>query len=147
MSNNDFFKKIDQKIESIRNDKTAAENISRSNLDYLAETVLRIKPIAETYASELKQRQIAVDLQTSKYSVTLTMKFKNGGHHSLSFGSSHTDNRMEITGNYTNDDGRPYSSTDGKSYDHTNWSDIIYKDKLEKCIEDFIFYAPRHGGI
>lgn len=147
MSSTDFFKKLDQQIESIRNNKATTENISKSNLDHLAETVMRIKPIAEGYVSELKNRQVTADLKTSQYSITFSMKFKDGGHHSLTLGSSHNDNRIEITGHYTNDDGRPYSSTDGKSYDQTNWSDEIYKAKLEKCIEDFIFYAPRHGGI
>ncbi|AZE30319.1 hypothetical protein C4K05_3613 [Pseudomonas chlororaphis subsp. aureofaciens] len=147
MSSTDFFKKPDQQIESARDNKIAAEHISKTNLDYLAEIILRIKPVAEGYASELKQREIMVDLKSSKHSITFSMKYKDGGHHSLTLGSSHSDNRIEITGNYTNDDGRPYSSTDGKSYDQTNWSDDIYKEKLEKCIEDFIFYASRHGGI
>jgi len=147
MNNTNFFKKIDQQIESIRDGKKAAEQNSKTNLDYVAEIILRAKPVAEVYASELKQREISIDLKSSKHSITFSMKYKDGGHHSLTLGSSLGDNRLEITGNYTNDDGRNYSSTDGKSYDQSNWSDDIYKEKLEKCIEDFIFYAPRHGGI
>ena len=36
---------------------------------------------------------------------------------------------------------------DGSSYDESTWKDDLFKIKIEKLIEDFIFYAPRYGGF
>jgi hypothetical protein len=52
-----------------------------------------------------------------------------------------------MTTESTNDDGRTYTSTDGSSYRANNWDNDIFIQKLEKHINDYLFYAERHGGL
>ena len=149
MSANDFFTKVDGKLSELKQGQEQAAVESVNNADFLEEVVARLTEKAEEYANQIKSRGIQVELNISKYSISFTLKYKDGGHHGTTLGRTlHSqNNRIEITGSLTSDDGKNYTSTSGATYDDTNWKDDIFTSAIEKCIEDFIFYAPRHGGI
>ncbi|EQB8434665.1 TPA: hypothetical protein VEM73_004365, partial [Pseudomonas aeruginosa] len=97
--------------------------------------------------TKLQERGIKVDLKISDYCISFSLTYRDGGHHAITLGAALNSNRLEITENFTDDDGRNYTSLDGSSYDSANWKDEIYEEKLKKSIESFISYADRHGGI
>jgi hypothetical protein len=92
-------------------------------------------------------RNIHVEVRTHSTGISFTLRYNDGGHHALNIFGSLRDNRIEMSTNFTSDDGRNYTSTSGASYDKSNWKDSLFKDALEKCIKDFLFYADRHGGV
>lgn len=147
MSADDFFSKVDKKIKAAKETQASVKADASEGLDFLKEVVSRLTPMAASYAAKLQDRGIKVNLKSTAFSITFSLVFNDGGHHALILGSSSPSNRLEITGDYTNDDGRDFTSRDGTSYDSKNWKDDIYEEKLKKCIEDFIFYADRHGGF
>jgi hypothetical protein len=147
MSSDDFFSKVDEKLKASKETQASVKADASENLDFLKEVVFRITPLANNYAAKLQDRGIKVDLKSTAFSISFSLIFNDGGHYAIILGSSSASNRFEITGDYTNDDGRNYTSKDGASYDSKNWKDEIYEEKLKACIDNFIFYADRHGGF
>ena len=149
MSVSDFFEKVDEKLDDISQRQEQAIEKSKNNTVFLEEVVARVTEKAEEYANQLKSRGIPIELNVSKHSISFTLKYKNGGHHGITLGYAllSQNNNIEITGSFTNDDGKNYTSTSGATYDSTSWNDEIFTTAIEKCINDYISYAPRHGGI
>jgi hypothetical protein len=149
MSTNENFKKIDGKLDELKQGQQQVATDSKKNEEFFEEVVSRVGERAKEYAEQVKSRNIPVDLNISKYSISFMLKFKDGGHHGVILGHAlrSQSSRIEITGSFTNDDGKKYTSTSGVSYDSENWNDDIFTSAIEKCIEDFVFYAPRHGGL
>jgi len=147
MSADEFFNKIDQKLQNQKNVKASSKVTEDENLTFLKEVVLRITPLTEDYAAKLQDRGMKVSIKTSDYSISFSLFFKDGGHYAVILGSSDPSNRIEITVDFTNDDGRNFTSRSGATYNAETWKDEIYEESLRKCIEDFIFYADRHGGL
>ena len=149
MSANDFFAKIDGKLGEIKQKEQQASELADENAIFLEEIVTKLTTKVEEYVNQLNSRNIQVNATITKRSISFTLKFKDGGHHGTRLGQSlrSNNNRIEITNMFTNDDGKNYTSTSGMTYDHTNWKDEFFISAIEKCIEDFLFYAPRHGGV
>ncbi|EOX9657135.1 hypothetical protein AAER06_29860 [Pseudomonas aeruginosa] len=147
MSTEDFFSKLDEKLKAAQEKEVLKKATMEKNLSFLKEVSSRLSPLAKDYKSKLQERGIKVDLKISDYCISFSLTYRDGGHHAITLGAALNSNRLEITENFTDDDGRNYTSLDGSSYDSANWKDEIYEEKLKKSIESFISYADRHGGI
>lgn len=144
---NDFFKNIDKNIEEQKKSKSDYSEMKEKNEDFFELVSLRVMPILEQYVEEMKKRNIKFKYSNNKRHISIELKYKNGGHNSLIFNPNLDSGRIEFNRYFTSDDGKNYHSTDGSSYDESTWSDEFFKTRLEKLIEDFIFYAPRYGGF
>lgn len=147
MSVDDFFSKVDSKLQKLQDTDASTKEAADQALILVKDVVRRLRPLAETYEQQLKNRGLKASLSLSDTSIGLTLKFKDGGHHGISLGPEGNASRLEFKGYYTNDDGKHYHSTEGRSYGPESWDDAFFKERIEKCIDDFLFYAPRHGGV
>jgi len=146
MSVEDFFSKVDGTLNKAAETKAASQDAAAQNREFLEAVIARLSPLATAYKAKLRERGIHTELDSYPTGINFTMRYNDGGHHGLRIGCTLERNRIEITSSFTSDDGKNYTSTDGASYDSTNWNDNIFESKLQKCIEDFLFYAERHGG-
>ncbi|HHO3516519.1 TPA: hypothetical protein ACRRF8_003824, partial [Acinetobacter baumannii] len=119
----------------------------KNNEEFFEHTSLRLIPILEQYVEEIKKRNIQVKSTSNKRYISVELKYKNGGYSSLLLSTNLESGRIEFQKNYTGDNGERFVSVDGSSYDERTWKDDIFKTKIEKLIEDFVFYAPRYGGF
>ena len=147
MSNDDFFAGVDAQLSKMAAAEATAKDTAAENREFLQEVVIRLAPIVASYEQQLGARNIKVEVRSYPTSISFTMRYKDGGHFGLNISGSRQNNRIEMSNSFTNDDGRNYTSTSGASYDKSNWNDSLFKDELEKCIKDFLFYADRHGGV
>lgn len=143
----DFFSKIDNQINQQKDTKNSHELKKKNNEEFALQVITRLLPILEEYIEKLKQRNINVKSSSNSRSISLKLSYRNGGYNSLVMNSSFDTGRIEFRNFFTNDDGKNYESTDGSSYDENTWKDDIFKNEIEKLIEDFITYSPRHGGF
>ena len=143
----DFFDKLDNAIgkqKQAENDHKAAK---QENEEFFSQISARLSPTLEAYATKLKERGMRVVHSANSRHVWLELKYSDGGHRALSLHTNLDSGRVEFEEFFTNDDGKNYKSTTGASYDPSTWKDEFFASKLEKMIEDFVFYAPRHGGF
>lgn len=147
MNIDDFFINVDSTLASAAQAASAATINSAENRAFVEEVVARLAPMVSSYKEKLQARNIRVEVQCYPTGISFTMRYKDGGHHGLSLRGCQKDYRIQITTNFTNDDGKNYEGTDGLSYDKNSWNDRLFEDKLRKSINDFLYYASRHGGI
>ncbi|WP_109858689.1 hypothetical protein [Acinetobacter baumannii] len=143
----EFFKKIDNSIGAQKKSKSDFNEMKKNNEEFFEHTSLRLIPILEQYVEEIKKRNIQVKSTSNKRYISVELKYKNGGYSSLLLSTNLESGRIEFQKNYTGDNGERFVSVDGSSYDERTWKDDIFKTKIEKLIEDFVFYAPRYGGF
>lgn len=147
MKSDDFFANVDSKLRKISEAEAASNDRSAENREFLELVVARLAPIVSSYKAKLKERNLHAEVQSYPTGISFTIRYKDGGHHGLSIGGSLETNRITMTSSFTNDDGRNYTSTNGATYDKSNWKDELFEEQLQKCIQDFLFYADRHGGV
>lgn len=143
----DFFDKLDSTIDKQKradNDHRAAK---QENEDFFSQISARLVPTLEVYAEKLKERGIRVEHSANNRHVSMELKYSDGGHRALLLHTNLDTGRIEFEEHYTNDDGKNCKSITGTSYDQSTWKDELFESKLKKMIEDFVFYAPRHGGF
>jgi hypothetical protein len=147
MSTDDFFSKIDAKIGNISDAEKANVDKREKNYAFLKTLNERVTPIAESYKTKLQERGIFADVRSNDYGFSFELKYKNGGYRRLELGYDFDTKNITFSDHYTNDDGKNYKTLGGQALDETNWNDSLFEKRLQKCIEDYLFYADRHGGV
>lgn len=147
MNREEFFSSIDAKISRASRAETNPRNLPAENQAFLETVVARLQPLVASYRTKLEERQIVAEVKSFPACISFTLRYRDGGHCGLTLDGRLDDRRIEITAHYTNDNGRNYVNTGGVTYGKENWQDSIFEDALQKCIDDFLSYAGRHGGI
>ena len=148
MSLDDFFLRVDEKLETAKKNETLLKASIDKNLKTLKEAVTRVGPLAENYAARLQERGLKADIQKSDESITLSLTYRNVSYQTITLGGSSRENLIGITVKHVDNNGEiAISLDDSRSYDSENWEDGIYEKQLRKFIEDFISYAESHGGF
>lgn len=148
MAIDDFFKKIDNKIESI-NAKKEADAERKIDLEsFLRNSIQDIAPSLKEYEEKLKERGVNCELRISDLGFSLIMKFKDGGHHGIIFGRELRSKYQHytFTSTFTNDDGKNITGTTAMPVTEKNWSKKLVEENIEKTIDDFFLYSDIHGG-
>lgn len=65
MSLDDFFLRVDEKLETAKKNETLLKASIDKNLKTLKEAVTRVGPLAENYAARLQERGLKADIQKS----------------------------------------------------------------------------------
>lgn len=143
----DFFSKIDSEIVKQKQAEQSRKAASGRNSEFFREASARLAPILEEYAAKLKERGMNVTHSANDQYVWLELKYADGGHRSIAAHTNTDSGRIEFEEHFTDDDGKNYKSVTGQSYDQSTWADGIFVSKLEGMIENFVIYAPRHGGF
>lgn len=143
----DFFDKLDSTIDKQKRTDSDHRATKQENEYFFSQIYARLVPTLEFYAEKLKERGITVEHSANSRHLSLELKYSDGGHRALLLRTNLDNDRVEFEEYFTNDDGKNCKSTTGASYDQSTWKDELLAPKLEKLIEDFVFYAPRHGGF
>lgn len=148
MADNSSFKSIDEKIGSQKQEQIKEKETLTQERELLSDIIDSLVPEVETYKNGLLERGIHAEISSSSRHLSFNMKYKDGGKHELLLSETERfDGRYSITTFSTNDDGRTFSSTNGASYSSTTWSNDNFIQALERHINNFLFYANRHGGL
>jgi hypothetical protein len=148
MSTEDFFKKVDKKIDSI-DEAEAAEKKAAAELQvFMKKAIEDFSPTLQYYVDQIKGRGIRCESNSNGHSFSITLYFKDGGKHGLTFSQEYRSRIGTYSFNvyFTNDDGKNHTSTDGSQITQSNWSAEDAESRIQKVIEDFLFYADRHDG-
>lgn len=143
----DFFAALDAKLDESSTSEVQHAT-AREEAEAFAERVIAPAVVfANSVAEQLASRGITAEVIPSTTSVTFTMRFKNQDKHDLFVGLEHDRPGIQATGYYVDEKGKPYSATTGVLYRAANWTDTTYRELLKKHVDDYGFYASRHGGI
>lgn len=143
----DFFDKLDKKISEQESADRVARNQTMVNREFSHEAIRKMLEIATSYKGKLRERDIHAEISGNQRGFSFKMIWADGGHRALEVYPDLHSGRIQFHTAFTNDDGRNLRSTDGASYDAGNWKDEDFEPKLKKLIDDFVFYADRHGGL
>lgn len=143
----DFFSKIDNQIKQQINAKSSNELKMEKNEKFSFETINRLLPTLEEYVEKLKERNIKVSCSCNERAISIQLVYRNSGYNSFVLVTNRETGRLEFRNFFTGDDNQKHESTDGSSYDENTWKDDIFKEHLEKLIQEFVTYAPRYGGF
>lgn len=148
MSAEDFFKKVDKKIESIDEAEAAEKTAAKELQAFMKKAIDEFSPTLQSYADRIKARGIRCESNCNGHSFSIILYYKNGGKHGLTFSQEYRSRigAYSFNGHFTNDNGKNYTSTDGSQITQSNWSTEDAERRVQKLIEDFLFYADRHGG-
>jgi hypothetical protein len=148
MSAEDFFKKVDTKMGSIGEAEAAEKKAAAELQSFMKKAIEDFAPTLQSYADKIKERGIRCESNSNGHGFSITLYFKDGGKHGLTFSQEYRSRigAYSFNGHFTNDDGKNYTSTDGAQITQSNWSVEDTERRVQKVIEDFLFYADRHGG-
>jgi hypothetical protein len=149
MSIDEFFDSVDIKINKDETEKQNQEKAEKDLREFFEKAVEEFLPTLQEYVERLKQRNIKCESKHATATFSFTMYYKDGGHRGLTFGGDYsaTKVRYSFFSDFTNDDGKNYTSTDAMSFTQDNWSEAEARKRVESEIESFLFYADRHGGF
>ena len=148
MADNSFFNNVDKKIAEKQQEQKEEKTRLDEERAFLSQLVESLLPKVEFYKDGLLERGVHAELSSSPRHICFKMKYKDGGRHDLLLSETQRfDGRITMTTESTSDDGRTFTSIDGSSYESSQWNNDIFIQKLEKHINDYLFYAERHGGL
>lgn len=115
---------------------------------FFEQKIKSITPLLREYDQRIKNRKINCALSIHKLGFSVRMYFKDGCYHELTFDCEKDPKYLFFSFKriFNSEDGNNCFSTDGVSITSRNWSKKLVSEKIEKEIEDFLFYADRHGG-
>jgi hypothetical protein len=144
----DFFAKIDSELNKQKAQKDASDTPAAQNQAFFKSILPRITAIADSYAAKCKERGIFATVSANDRVISFTLRYKSGEQRELvAYPDPTANNRMTFEEHYPSEKGKRYKSLPSEWYDESNWSDDIFSAKIEKTIQDFVYYADRQGGI
>ncbi|WP_217479039.1 hypothetical protein [Enterobacter chuandaensis] len=148
MADNSFLKSVDEKIGKQKQEQIEEKETLTKERELLSDIIESLVADVETYKNGLLERGIHAEISSSPRHLSFNMKYKDSGKHDLLLSETERfDGRFAIMTFSTSDDGRTFSSTNGASYSSDTWSNDVFIQALEGHINDFLFYANRHGGL
>ncbi|EJB1788670.1 hypothetical protein MUC14_004604 [Vibrio parahaemolyticus] len=143
----DFFNKLDQKINEQKQIQKNAKSRLEELKDFFKIQISELEPRLNDYVEQCNKRSMNASCSVNDYSFSFTLKNQNGFFNTIIFHQDFSSDRFQFTNEFMNDDRKKYTSTDGMSYVESSWTQELAIKKVEQTIEDFVFYAKRHGGI
>jgi hypothetical protein len=140
----DFFTKVDARLHKETETDAASLKTASNNRELLEQVIARLIPLVASYEAKLRERGINTEVDSHPTGISITLRYKDGGHDELYIGGIPKSSLIELKTSFI-EDGQNYTTT--KSYDHSKWQDSIFEVKLQRLIEKFLLYADKHGGI
>lgn len=144
----DFFSGLDNKLTELKTNEQEAQERERANRAAAEDAIEAMHPVANDFAAKLRERGMSAKVSGSRKGLTFEMRWADNGEHGLSAYPDLSSGRLKLIRTSTDHtDGRRFSSTDGMMYAAGQWSPDRFEAALKSIIEDYIYYAPKHGGI
>lgn len=144
MNTNDFFAKVDARLHKESETDADSQKAASKDREFLEQVIARLMPLVASYEAKLKERGINTEVDSHPTGISITMRYKDGGHDELYIGGIPKSALIELKTSLI-EDGQRYTTT--KSYDYSKWQDSIFEAKLQKLIEKFLLYADKHSEI
>ena len=147
MNKKDFFDEVDSAIDDNKAKQDNQRKKDKALSVFFSDEIKSITPMLKNYESTLNEKGMKCDLKLGEGSFSFTIKHNNGNNHTLSFSLDNQDEfRSYNFYTYFRDEknGSPMKSTDAKPYNKENWSHEMVEERIQKHIEDFMFYQKRH---
>jgi hypothetical protein len=144
----DFFAKLDAKLESLKSGQQAAVTRLEDERRASSDAIKAMHPVAKDYVAKLRERGITAYFSGTNYGLTFEMRWGDGATHGLSVYPDMDSGRLQIIRNSTDHTtGRSFNSTDGATYAAKDFSPQKYESALKSVIHDYVRFADRHEGI
>ncbi|SFI79120.1 hypothetical protein [Planctomicrobium piriforme] len=145
MSSEDFFKTVDESIGNQKQKEASEDERERELEEYYKTFVDDAEPLIRKYADEMRSRGIITEASSTFGDCSFKLYYADGGFVALRITGRRSGKGMAVRKEYTNDDGRNYFSDDlifSKTFGLSNLESV-----LQDQIKQFLYYAPRHGGV
>lgn len=143
----DFFGEIDQIIDSRAQEAAAVAAAKEAAQPNIAAAISASAKLARDYSLKLKERGISLSVSEGVGGVVLELRHGDGTSRTLSYCPSESRQKLEAVGEFPDERGRRFTSTDGSGDQVANWTADMFKVRLERFVKDYVFYAPRHRGM
>jgi hypothetical protein len=143
----DFFNKLDSKIEEKNQQKQTTKLNVEETKQFFKNEISELASIIKDYVEKCVARGINASCSVNEYSFSFTVKNKNGFFLTEIFSQSDNPLYFEFVSEFMDDNRKKYRSKSGMTYTENNWDQGVAVNKIEKTINDFMFYIDRHGGL
>ncbi len=144
----EFFEKLNQKINAVRADQTNAADQLAMARAYSVQQIAHASTVAQAYAEQLKNQNIKVLLIPQEQSLSFSMYWPDGTDHGFWLVIEKTTGKLQFKYHTTDCTDRRRSEGTGMDlYGSADWKPEIFVDTLEREIEDFIEKSKEHGGL
>jgi hypothetical protein len=119
-----------------------------ANRAFSKEAMVALRPVAQEYATKLRERGISSNVDASEHGISFKMQWAIGASHGLTVQTDYKTGRLEIWRNSTeHTTGKQFRSTDGVTYDGSTWEPSKFESALKSVINDYVSYADKHHGV
>ena len=144
MGREDFLKKIDGKLAAAEKTKAEKESQRKVLEAKVVAIVKEVVPVLDGYKTELEKRNIAVEFLSGPTSFSFLMHYADGGHHGIELRPDYEHGTYNLDSLFTDYDSRNYRSSGPSVGD--GWSIDVLESIVQRTIDEFLSYAPRHNG-
>lgn len=144
----DFFKDLDGKINGMNIAAVAKINKRPNDQAFSEKAILAMHSLADYYAKKLGERGITATVSGNERGIKFEMRWADRAGHGLSVLPDIVNGQLKLTRNSTDHtDGKRFRSTNGRTYNEKTWPAEMFESSLKSIIDDYLYYASRHGGI
>ena len=87
MDTDDFFAKVDAKLQKQSQADTAVSKTAVKNREFLEKVIARLGPIVTSYQAKLKERGIDAEVNNDEAGMSITLHYKEGDYRKLRMGT------------------------------------------------------------
>lgn len=144
----DFFGGLDKKISDLDAKQQARAEQKAADTAFSERAIAEMHPVARDYVEKLRERGITARVSGNERGLTFEMRWADNADHGLSVYPDLETGRLKIIRNSTDHtDDKRFRSTDGRLYGEADWKPSMFESALKSVINDYMFYADKHGGI
>lgn len=144
----DFFGELDKKLGDLDSKQQARSDQKDADTAFSEREIASMHPVAREYADKLGERGITARVSGSERGLTFEMRWADNADHGLSVYPDLETGRLKIIRNSTDHtDHKRFRSSDGRTYGEADWKPSMFESALKSVINDYLFYADKHGGI
>jgi hypothetical protein len=146
MERDQFFDNIMRQVDEIDTAKAGMMEAVKTNSGFVAELVLRITPLLETYRQAMEGRGILATLKINTRSFKFMMYYNNGNHSGFGIEQDSRSGSFRLVSYFSGPDGRDMKGISKDVISRSSWSDDDFETFMQGCISDFLARAMQHGG-
>jgi hypothetical protein len=144
----DFFGELDKKIGGLNAKEQAKAAQKAAEAAFSEKAIADMHPVAQQYVEKLRERGITARVSGSESGLTFEMRWADSADHGLTVYPDLETGRLKIVRNSTDHtDGKRFRSSDGLTHGEADWEPSKFEGALKSVINDYMFYADKHGGI
>ena len=139
---------LDENLATLRNNEADTGPEQQQHLMTVRAIIKEVVPVLDEYNDALNKRNISTTFTHNDTMFTFLMHYADGGHQGFSIRQDRRFSReYQLMDLYRNEEGKDHTSWDGSSVVGDAWSIREFEEFVQKSIDEYLFYSPRHGGV